>query len=78
MASRTLEALYGRAQKNLFLHMVSGLGLGLQFSYEKYGFKTMVFYREHLPGKNMGLKPCFFRDFLKRPLRAVISALRAL
>ena len=33
------------AQKTLFFHMVSGLGL--QFSYEKLGFKTMVFYKEN-------------------------------
>ena len=36
---QTLTAPHiGRDQKTLYFHMVSGPGL--QFSYEKYGFKT--------------------------------------
>ena len=49
--------------------MVSGLGL--QFSYEKYCFKTIDFYRENLPVKSNYFKTIvFYREF-RRALRAL-------
>ena len=61
--------------RTLFFHMVSGLGL--QFSYEEDGFKTMVSYRNNLPVKNNGFKTMFFM-FFTWPYKALMGLIRPL
>ena len=57
--------------------MVSGLGL--QFSYEKYGFKTMVFYMEiSLPAKKHGFKTMVFIGIFEEALKSLMRPFRVL
>ena len=55
--------------------MVSGLGL--QFSYEKQGFKTRFFIgKVNSPVKSKGFKTMFFYMFFTWPLKGLHKALK--